>query len=94
MWRPAVEAWVLINWLYTEIDERGEEKWPVLRELHGWRNIEVHEFITGVYSKDWTAVMFTEADCDVAAADKRGAGEWAAAHRIRWQARSWARKRG
>src|ERR1700750_2691811 len=54
VWRPAGEQLVLINWLYTEIDPRGEERWPILRELRGWRNVEVHEIVVGINSFDWT----------------------------------------
>src|SRR6516165_6531000 len=73
VWRPAGEQLVLINWLYTEIDPRGEERWPILRELRGWRNIEVHEIVIGKDSLDWTARMFTEEDVARANADFRGA---------------------
>jgi hypothetical protein len=93
VWRPAGEQLILINWLYTEIDPRGEERWPILRELRGWRNIEVHEIVVGINSLDWTARIFTEADIARANADFRGAKEWAAAQTSRWQAVAWARNR-
>ena len=93
VWRPAGEQLVLINWLYTEIDPRGEERWPILRELRGWRNIEVHEIVIGKDSLDWTARMFTEEDVARANADFRGAREWATAQTSRWKAVAWARSR-
>jgi len=93
IWRPAGEQLILINWLYTEIDPRGEEHWPVLQELRGWRNIEVHEIVSGEKSLDWTMRMFTEQDVVRAKADFRGAKEWAAAQKSRWKAVTWARSR-
>jgi hypothetical protein len=93
VWRPAGEQLVLINWLYTEIDARGEEHWPILRELRGWRNIEVREIVSGKDSLDWTVRMFAEQDVARAKADFRGAKEWAAAQTSRWKAVAWARSR-
>jgi hypothetical protein len=93
VWRPAGEQLILINWLYTETDPGGEEHWPILRELRGWRNIEVHEIVSGEKSLDWTMRMFTEKDVARAKADFRGAKEWAAAQQSRWKAVTWARSR-
>ena len=93
VWRPAGEQLVLINWLYTEIDPWGAERWPILQELRGWRNIEVHQIVSGESSRDWTVRMFTKADVARAKADFRGAREWAAAQEARWNAVTWARNR-
>ncbi len=93
MWRPAGEQLVLINWLYTEIDPHSEEHWSILRELRGWRNIEVHEIVSGKDSLDWTVRMFTAEDVARAKADFRGAKAWAAAQQSRWKAVAWARSR-
>ena len=42
-WHPA-EICIIVDWLQTEIEQHAEQRLPVLAELAGWRNREVHEF--------------------------------------------------
>ena len=49
---------VLFNWLDIEIDAHAEEKMPMLRELKGWRNREVHEYVWNMDSKEWVRQMY------------------------------------
>ncbi len=42
---PIVIQYVVVDWLYREVDQHIEEKLPVLRMIHGYRNIEVYGYI-------------------------------------------------
>lgn len=41
----AVQIEVFINWLETEIEERAEDRLPLLKEIQGHRNREVYHFV-------------------------------------------------
>jgi len=42
---PAVIQYVVVHWLYREVDPLIEIKLPVLRTIHGYRNIEVYGYL-------------------------------------------------
>ncbi len=42
---PVVIQYVLADWLFREVDQHIDEKLPVLRTIHGYRNIEVWGYL-------------------------------------------------
>ena len=42
---PIVIQYVVVDWLYREVDQHIEEKLPTLRTIHGYRNIEVYGYL-------------------------------------------------
>ncbi len=49
---PPAYVLVYLNWLQHELDAQAEQKWPLLKHIHGWRRIEVIEFLEN--EPDWT----------------------------------------
>jgi hypothetical protein len=37
--------YIIVDWLYREVDRHIEEKLPVLGIIHGYRNIEVYGYL-------------------------------------------------
>jgi hypothetical protein len=37
--------YIIVDWLYREVDSRIEEKLPLLGMIHGYRNIEVYGYL-------------------------------------------------
>ena len=46
-YNPIIIEYIVVNWLYREVDQRAEEKMPALRTIHGYRNIEVYGYLQG-----------------------------------------------
>lgn len=46
----AVEVQVFTEWLEVEIEAHAEQRLPMLANISGWRNREVHEFVV---SDEW-----------------------------------------
>lgn len=47
------------NWLDVEaIDRDALFRFPIIDELSGWRRREVIAFLSGPWSKDWTAEIY------------------------------------
>ena len=42
---PVVIQYVVVDWLYREVDQHIEEKLPEIKAIHGYRNIEVYGYI-------------------------------------------------
>jgi hypothetical protein len=42
---PFIIQYVIVDWLYREVDPYAEEKMPTLRAIHGYRNIEVYGYL-------------------------------------------------
>jgi hypothetical protein len=36
---------VLVNWLDVEVDQMAEQKMPILQQMAGFRNREVHHYV-------------------------------------------------
>ncbi len=44
-YNPIVIQYIVVDWLYREVDQHVEEKMPILRVIHGYRNIEVYGYL-------------------------------------------------
>ena len=42
---PFVIQYVFADWLWREVDQHIEQKLPIIRTIHGYRNIEVYGYL-------------------------------------------------
>jgi hypothetical protein len=49
IWRsplnPFIIQYVIVDWLYREVEPQAEQRLPQLQTLHGFRNKEVYDWI-------------------------------------------------
>lgn len=50
---PPVIIELYLDWLLQEIDARAQDKWPILKVMHGHRRSEIIAFLESM--PDWTA---------------------------------------
>jgi len=48
---------IVVNWLDIEVDAHVEERLPALKQMHGFRNLEVHDYVKVSYANVLNALI-------------------------------------